>query len=151
MTEEQVTKCILKWLIENGWDIVAFDFPQSGTGIRLKRDDAEEEKNKDSIIPDIIAVKNGMCTFWENKNRYYYPDYEKVQGLRFDNKYKKSIGDILNSYNVQKIYYGIGIPYIKYKGDAINNREMTDFIIGVEQNRIVKLYDMNEIFKMTNT
>ena len=147
MTEEQVTKNILKWLIDNNWDIVAFDFPQSGTGIQLKRDDANDEKNKDSIIPDIISVKNGICTFWENKNRYYYPDFEKVNELRLDNRYKKAINCILKNYNIHKIYYGIGIPNAKYKGDAVEKRNMTDFIIGVEQNRIVTLYDINEIFE----
>lgn len=32
MNEEKVTKCLLKWLIDNGWEIVCYDFPQSGTG-----------------------------------------------------------------------------------------------------------------------
>ena len=32
MKEEQVTKAVLKWLIANKWEIVCFDFPQSGTG-----------------------------------------------------------------------------------------------------------------------
>ena len=32
MTEESVTKSILKWLMQNNWIIVCFDFPQSGTG-----------------------------------------------------------------------------------------------------------------------
>ena len=67
------------------------------------------------------------------------------------NKYKKAINSILKNYNVQKIFYGIGIPYTKYKGDAVENRSMTDFIIGVDQSRIVKLYDVNGIFKITNT
>ena len=32
MTEEQVTKALLQHLTDNGWHIVCFDFPQSGTG-----------------------------------------------------------------------------------------------------------------------
>ena len=35
MTEEMVTKSILKWLIQLHWKIVCYDFPQSGTGYFL--------------------------------------------------------------------------------------------------------------------
>ena len=35
LTEEQATKAILDWLEENGWKIICFDFPQSGTGVSL--------------------------------------------------------------------------------------------------------------------
>ena len=35
MREEQVTKNILDWLESNGWKIICYDFPQSGTGVLL--------------------------------------------------------------------------------------------------------------------
>lgn len=78
MTEEQVTKSLLHYLTDNGWHIVCFDFPQSGTGRILHPNNANSQKNKDSIIPDIVAVKNNISLFFENKDRYYFPDYEKV-------------------------------------------------------------------------
>ena len=148
MTEERVTKQIIKWLINNNWEVLAFDFPQSGTGISFKKDDFDNEKNKESIIPDIIAVKQGICTFWENKNRYYHADYEKVYNLRTNNQYKKAIDDFLKDLDIQKIYYGIGLPSDKYKRNAIKYRDMTDFILGVSSmcDVVDKLYDINNIF-----
>ena len=62
MTEENVTKKLLGWLQDNGWDIVCYDFPQSGTGIFLHPNDTLE-KNKDSINPDIVAVKEKNVYF----------------------------------------------------------------------------------------
>ena len=81
MREEQVTKAMLKWLMDRNWAIVCFDFPQSGTGKVLHPNDAGE-KNKKSIIPDIVAVQNGVCIFVENKDRFYFPDYEKQNALK---------------------------------------------------------------------
>ena len=46
MREEHVTKATLKWLLANGWEIVCFDFPQSGTGRFLHPNNAESEKTR---------------------------------------------------------------------------------------------------------
>ena len=67
MTEEQVTKALLQYLTDNGWHIVCFDFPQSGTGRVLHPNNADGEKNKDSIIPDIVAVKTIYLCFLKIK------------------------------------------------------------------------------------
>ena len=74
MTEEEITKSILKWLIENNWEIICFDFPKSGTGIFL-HPNGSSNKNKDSINIDIIAIKNGISLFFENKDRFSFPEY----------------------------------------------------------------------------
>ena len=87
MKEEQVTKALLKWLIDNNWKIICFDFPQSGTGRVLHPNNANDEKNKDSIIPDIVAVKDEVCVFFENKDRFYYPDYKKQHSLIISDDY----------------------------------------------------------------
>ena len=63
MTEETVTKLLLEWLMNNGWEIICFDFPQSGTG-RLLHPNGSTEKNKNAINPDIVAVRNGTCVFF---------------------------------------------------------------------------------------
>ncbi len=131
MTEEFVTKAILNWLISNGWKILAFDFPQSGTGRLFHPDDCESEKNKGAINPDIIAVRNGAAVFFENKNRFYYPDFEKVNLLIVDNKYTCAIADILEGENITEIYYGIGLPVSKYSKRAISCSDMVNFVVGV--------------------
>lgn len=146
MTEEQVTKAIMGWLMSNGWHIICFDFPQSGTGRVLHPNSATGEKNKDSIIPDIVAVKEKVCLFFENKDRFYHPDYKKVNGLIVDNQYTNAIDALLYDYSVEDIYYGIGLPTNKHKKKSQESAELVSFIIGaVEDNVISVLYNPHNI------
>lgn len=148
MTEEEVTKAILKWLIENNWQIVCFDFPQSGTGKFLHPNNGSN-KNKDAINPDIVAVKNKKSVFFENKNKFYFLDYEKIYKLKTSNEYSNAIEELLKEYDVENIFYGIGIPQNAHKKKSQSSTNMVDFIIGVETNKEIKfLYQNNtEIFK----
>ena len=58
ITEEQVTKAILNWLESKSWEIVCFDFPQSGAGVSLHlNQELRTTKNKGAFIPDIVAIK----------------------------------------------------------------------------------------------
>lgn len=147
MTEEKVTKTILSYLQNNLWDIVTFDFPQSGTGKMLHPSGSSSEKNKGGIIPDIVAVKDGLCVFFENKDRYYYPDFIKINDLIVNDTYKESIWELIGSFNVHTIRYGIGLPTAKYTKNADKNKELTDFIIGVNDDYTIKaIYDKWGIF-----
>ena len=148
MTEEEVTKAILKWLIENNWQIVCFDFPQSGTG-RLLHPNNSSSKNKDAINPDIIAVKNNKSIFFENKDRFYFPDYEKIYTLKTSNEYSNAIEELLKEYDIENIFYGIGIPQNAHQKKSQSNTNMVDFIIGVKSNKEIKVLHQNniEIFK----
>lgn len=142
MTEEQVTKALLLWLTEHDWNIVCFDFPQSGTGKILHPNNSVGEKNKDSIIPDIVVVKNNICLFFENKDRYYLPDYEKVNNLIVNNQYTNAISVLLSDYKVEHIYYGIGLPTKKYKDKSKKSAGLVDFVLGVSVDKsIVELYN----------
>lgn len=58
MREEEVTMILVKCLKKRGWKILSFDYPGSGTGFRLHKN-GTNYKNKDTIVPDIIAVKGG--------------------------------------------------------------------------------------------
>lgn len=64
MWEENVTLSLINWLKDSGWDVIAFDYPGSGTGIRLHKN-GTRYKNKDTIVPDIIAVRNSIAVFWK--------------------------------------------------------------------------------------
>lgn len=136
MREEQVTKAILSWLIGNGWKIVCFDFPQSGTG-RLLHPNGTSEKNKGAINPDVVAVRNDVCLFFENKDRFYHPDYEKVNGLIVHRDYSEAIDQLLSGYGVNAIYYGIGLPSSKHKKASAEASCLVDFIVGVEEDKTV--------------
>ncbi|MFA6730047.1 MAG: hypothetical protein WCR95_03540 [Eubacteriales bacterium] len=131
MREENVTKTIIQCLILAKWTIVTFDFPQSGTGIILHPDEITNEKNKGSIIPDIIAVKNSICLFFENKNRTVKSDFTKVSGVRDNKIYLKSITSLLKDYTIEQIYYGIGLPSEKYGKRSQSLAHMVDFVVGV--------------------
>ena len=84
--EEEVTKRILKWLVETGWEIICFDFPQSGTGRQL-HPNIRTNQTDGVIIPDIVAIKNGTVLDFENKDRFVLEDFEKILMLRTSNNY----------------------------------------------------------------
>lgn len=140
MKEEQVTKHILKWLMDDGWEIVCYDFPQSGTG-RFLHPNGSASKNQDSINPDIVAVKNNTCVFFEDKDRFYFLDYQKVNSLITNNNYTDAISELLKAYEINVIYYGIGFPTSAYSEKSKESNDLVDFVIGVkEDGEIEKLY-----------
>lgn len=137
MREEHVTKAILKWLLDNEWTIVCFDFPQSGTGKMLHPNGNCESKNKNAIIPDIVAVRDAQCIFVENKDRYYYPDFVKQHELIVENVYTDAINALLQSYTVNNIFFGIGLPTVKYKQSTRAAESLVDFVICVNDNKSI--------------
>ncbi|MCI5795343.1 MAG: hypothetical protein MR019_00480 [Ruminococcus sp.] len=146
MTEEQVTKALLQYLTDSGWHIVCFDFPQSGTGRVLHPNNADSEKNKDSIIPDIVAVKNNISLFFENKDRFYFPDYKKVNELIVDNQYTNAIDKLLSDYEIDNIFYGIGLPTDKHKEKSEESAHLVNFILGVNTDKSIEiLYNPEKI------
>ena len=149
MREEKVTINILNWLEANDWEIVCFDFPQSGTGILLHlNDDKRSEKNKGGIIPDIIAVKNKTALFFENKDRFYEPDFEKLLQIKSENNYSDSLDKLLIEYKVKDIVYGIGIPTIKkHISKSLNQIDKIDFLISTNAEKEVEVhYDVKNVF-----
>jgi len=130
MTEEQVTKAIMKWLDQNKWKIYSFDFPQSGApGIRLHPDNTYD-KTKNMIVPDIIAYKDHFLLIMENKDKYYKNDFIKLNELKYGNTYCKSLKDILDKTKTTEIKIGIGLPEIfKKKCEKMTN--LIDLILCV--------------------
>ena len=154
MKEEDVTKIVLDWLEDNGWEVVCYDFPQSGTGILLHGNNSNRtEKNKGGIIPDIIAVKNNDALFFENKDRYYKPDFDKLRSIKIANNYSDSLEILLSKYKVNKIHYGIGIPNIaKEITKCQTNLHLLDFLIGVNSDKsIVTHHDPGNVLILMNT
>ncbi len=139
MTEEQITKILLKELITFGWKIVCFDFPQSGTGVYI-HPNITVSKNLNSFIPDIVAVKNNVCLFFENKDRYEYSDFKKVNKLILSDDYSEDISRLLAQYKIDSIYYGIGIPSYCITEKILANAYLVDFIIGVHSDTSISFY-----------
>jgi hypothetical protein len=149
MREENVTKNILQWLQKNNWEIVCFDFPQSGTGVLLHlNSENRTEKNKGGIIPDVVAVKNGIAVFFENKDRFYQPDFDKLYEIKTESNYSNSLDTLLTGKNIDSIVYGVGISNIKKEIDKCNLQlDKIDFLISTnEEKEILILYDNKGIF-----
>ena len=145
MTEERVTTYICDWLRSNRWEIICFDFPQSGTG-RLLHPNGSAEKSKGAINPDIVAVRSGVCLFFENKDRFHFPDYKKLNELIVDNVYTGDITRLLAGRVVNAFYYGIGLPTEKHKNGSKKAAHLVDFIVGVEAtNDTAILYNPKKI------
>ena len=147
LTEERVTKSLIKWLVENDWTIISFDYPQSGTGRALHPND-EVSKTEGIIIPDIVAHKGDKVIFFENKDRFVLADYEKVENLRLKNNYSRSIRMLTSQYSYKSIFYGIGQPNKKvWNEKAIENSCMVDFVAVVNADgTVMTIYDSSSIF-----
>lgn len=139
LTEEQITKAILNWLEANGWEIICFDFPQSGTGVSMHpNEELRTTKNKGAIIPDIVAIKGTTVLFFENKDRFVLSDFIKVNELKTGSDYSASLERLLKNYKVSKIFYGVGLP----DSDSILKRitehqEKIDFAICVATDKSI--------------
>ena len=149
MKEERVTINILNWLESNGWKIICYDFPQSGTGVLLhpNSDQMRTSKNKGGIIPDILATKNSVALFFENKDRFVLSDFEKLKEINTCGNYSNSLNAILSDFNVTSVYYGIGIPAVeKYIKKSLENIDGIDFLLSSsEDNEIQINFDKNKV------
>lgn len=136
MSEEEVTMSLIEYLKAEGWYIVSFDYPGSGTGKRLHKN-GTRHKNKDTIVPDIIAVKENVAMLFENKNRFYKPDFEKQHSNIVDNLYSDDVENLLKPYSVDVCLWGIGIPNEKYRKSSIDNLWMVDFLWTVMEDKTI--------------
>lgn len=132
MREENVTMLLMEWLKKNSWNIIAFDYPGSGTGIRLHKN-GTRYKNKDTIVPDIIAVRNNVAMFFENKDHFYKKDFEKQYINITENLFSDDVNELLCPYNITAIKWGIGIPETKYSSNVCKYEYMIDFLYTVDE------------------
>lgn len=136
--EEQVTKNILKWLQSKSWEIVCYDFPQSGTG-RVLHPDNTVSKTDGAIIPDIVAIKDKTVVVFENKDRFVLEDFEKINKIRQTTMYDQSFRILLKKYAYNKIMYGNGMPYTtNNESKSLEYIHLTDFVVFVNENGISK-------------
>lgn len=139
--EEEVTKRMLKWLIQTGWEIICFDFPQSGTGRQLHPND-RSSKTQGIIIPDIVALKNGVVVDFENKDRFVYTDFEKIKDLKESDDYSNDWARLLYGKTYKNIYYGIGMPYtLNNYTKAEEFSSMVDFIVYLKEDGSFQVTD----------
>lgn len=150
ITEEQVTKAILNWLEANDWEIICFDFPQSGTGVSLHpNQELRTTKNKGAFIPDIVAIKKGVVLFFENKDRFVLTDFIKVQELKKTADYTVSIVKFLADFTYSKVFYGVGLAHSdKIEQKTNEHLDKIDFAVFSQQDNTIKVtFDPNRLFQ----
>ena len=100
---------MLSWLKDEGWTIVSYDYPQSGTGYSLhSRDRVDGSKNIGAIIPDIVAARNGTAIFFENKVDFNIIDIESIASLKRSGLYDESISALLKPFGpIAAIRFGV--------------------------------------------
>jgi hypothetical protein len=149
ITEEQTTKAILDWLESRGWQIICFDFPQSGTGLSLHPNiELRTTKNKGALIPDIVAIRKDVVVFFENKDRFVLDDLLKVNYLRTNSDYSNSIKKLLTTFKYRDIFYGIGLAHSNSAENNLNKHlEKIDFAIFYKTDKIIKVhFDPSNLF-----
>ena len=138
MREEEVTLSLLSWLKNEKWFIISFDYPGSGTGIRIHKN-GTRFKNKDTIVPDIIAVNGEIALFFENKDHFCLKDFQKQYSNIHEGLYSDDVDRILAPYNVKKCLWGIGMPDKKYNKHVNSHEWMVDFLMCVAEDKTIQI------------
>ena len=142
--EEYITKSIMKNLKIEGWKILSFDFPQSGTGTTIHPNrKGSSHKNKDMITPDLIAIKGEDLLVMENKDRFYEYDLQKLYSIKSKN-FDYSIKTNFPNEKYTNIFVGVGVPSSNYISNKIDDSKTPiDFVIFVDkyENHIIKYYN----------
>ncbi|WP_455001687.1 hypothetical protein [Cardiobacterium hominis] len=149
MREEFVTINIIKWLKNYNWDIVCYDFPQSGTGVMIHPNTIKKDsKNKGGIIPDIIAVKDIYAIFFENKDRFAISDFEKIHRIKNSFDFSDGLCGLIGKERIFNIRYGIGLPKVdKYINQSKKHVQKIDFLVSVhDSGKVCVEYDATAIF-----
>lgn len=144
ISEESVTKKIIKKLIEHGWTILSYDFPQSGTGYRFKQNDDALCEKCSVAIPDIVAIKDKIGLVFENKNRFYKEDFSKVNLYR-NGVYSNSFSVFFNDYALNNIYYGVGMPAGESSKIHESELDFVDFVLVVDDESESFFYNPQDI------
>ena len=130
MTEEQVKKAILKWLTDNAWEILDYDFPGGGSGRKFHVESGESDKTKGIVIPDIVAIKGGVVLICENKSVDTLSDYTKIKHLVHSNDFRAQLSLAYPDVVIEKVVWGIGYGGLpKHLAKASSSR--VDVIISV--------------------
>ena len=114
ITEEFVTRSVMKLLKDCGWDIISFDLPEMGTGTVLHKN-GTSGKNKECIIPDVFAYKNGGLLFCESKDFFSEDDVDKMMDLK-NGLYNDSISKRLRKLKWKNTWVSIAYPKLKSTG-----------------------------------
>lgn len=146
MREEEITKRIVNILDKRGWEILAFDYPQSGTGIMLKDSRNSKEKNKNCINPDILAIKNNVLLVMENKFNFSLKDIMKLNLMK-DGIFNHDLDRHFPKLKYKRMCVGVGLYNNKKNITKVENcKSDIDFCILIDENSSNILFYIDELF-----
>ena len=111
-SEELVTIRIIEILKNMGWNIISYDFPQSGTGLVIHPNNIEDvvkKGNDGTWIPDIIATKGKELIFLENKVNFSDSDSLKISKIKKTGIYEDGINKL--SSPDKSVHFGMGFVH----------------------------------------
>lgn len=112
MREETITRAVARCLRDNGWIIYSIDYPQGGSGLTFHlADSAAGSRGRlaGAWKPDIVAHRDGVWLFMENKSFFSGSDFAKTADARESRKYEPDIERVLSERPLRFVY-GIGLP-----------------------------------------
>ena len=131
VSEEQVTRAILKWLAKSGWTILDYDFPGGGTGRKFHVFDDSYSKTKGIVVPDIIAIRGDRVIVFENKSVDTLSDYDKLSRLKANEGFIELLRNAYPDKRVESLVMCIGYSgQPKYLDHAVSSG--IDVIVCVE-------------------
>lgn len=143
MKEEAITLAVVKFLRAHGFEIIAFDYPGSGSGLRLSPDNRSSKNN--GIIPDVIAFRGDCLIIIESKPTFVLEDVNKLQPLRNGVDYATSLQRLLHLSDTQSIYYGICFEHTDLEiTKAKKYSNQIDFILTVSRDLSVRTLLTND-------
>lgn len=150
LTEEVITRTILSWLKSSGWTLLSFDYPQSGTGypLRPSRNTVGTSKNLGTLIPDVVAFKNQVTVFFENKVKFFQGDIDALVTLRGGGPYEHSIKSLHGDLVSHQSFFGVGLESTPYNVKKLTGAvSCLDFAVLVSADLTVEvLLDQKSIF-----
>ncbi|QWC19186.1 hypothetical protein [Halorubrum sp. 2020YC2] len=110
MNEEQVTEAVEEYLEREGWTMFAVDYPTSGSGLRLHPNDREAgTKHSGSIVPDIVAHRDGTVLIVECKPHFDRHDARKLDEVA-EGRYSDSLERRVYSTDVREVATALAFP-----------------------------------------
>ena len=85
-----------------------------------------------------------MVVYFENKDRYFEDDFNKIYDLKIKNEYSNSLTKLLGPLSQLNLFFGTGIPSEINK--CIVSSDKIDFLISVQDDSEIEIHLGSKIF-----
>jgi len=110
LSEEKVTRELIRFHQREGWNVVSFDLPETGAGERIPPNNRQTgTKQRGSIVPDIVAVNGEILRLVESKPKFDMNDVRKLE-LVLNGEYSQGIERKFGHLEWESVEVSIGLP-----------------------------------------